>query len=138
LVITLRIPLYVSRRAGSQTPVVITMYSITAAFASMPFKAKTDGAGMSLPKPYLKGRFHIYCNLDRENLPSSPRARFTLSHELGHYFIDEHQNNLASGQVRPHPSAAENALCSLRLRGASGWNYFSCVARRFVQQTHHR
>jgi hypothetical protein len=49
-------------------------------------------------------QFEIRCNLDRENLPGSPRGRFTLAHELGHYFIDEHRKALVSGVVRPHSS----------------------------------
>jgi Zn-dependent peptidase ImmA (M78 family) len=53
------------------------------------------------------GRFHIYCNLDRVGTPSAGRARFTLAHELGHYFIDEHRNALAAGLAPSHPSFAE-------------------------------
>lgn len=55
------------------------------------------------------GEFFIHCNLDRENLPDSPRGRFTLAHELGHYFIDEHRNNLLTGAAGPHPSFAERS-----------------------------
>ena len=55
------------------------------------------------------GRFHIFCNI-RDELPilqaTSPRIRFTLGHEFGHYFIDEHRNALASGKP-PHPSFTE-------------------------------
>lgn len=61
------------------------------------------------------GRFYIHCNLDRENRSGSPRGRFTLSHELGHYFIDEHRNGLASGRVRPHPSFADKPSGDLRV-----------------------
>jgi Zn-dependent peptidase ImmA (M78 family) len=50
------------------------------------------------------GKFHIYCNLDRVESPNSPRARFTLAHELGHYFIDEHRNALLNGMVPAHSS----------------------------------
>lgn len=52
-------------------------------------------------------RFHIYCNLDRVQGENSPRARFTLGHELGHYFIDEHRNALSSGKAPAHPSRCE-------------------------------
>lgn len=51
-------------------------------------------------------RFHVYCNTDRESTRGSARARFTLAHELGHYFIDEHRNALLSG-VDPHYSQSE-------------------------------
>lgn len=64
---------------------------------------------------YDHGRFYIHCNLDRENLPTSGRGRFTLSHELGHYFIDEHRNALASGRVRPHPSFSDQHGSNLRI-----------------------
>ena len=62
---------------------------------------------------YEKGAFFIHCNLDRDNAPGSSRARFTLAHELGHYFIDEHRNNLISGQVGPHPSCTDRATAGL-------------------------
>lgn len=52
-------------------------------------------------------RFHIYCNLDRVESSNSPRARFTVGHELGHYFIDEHRNALKSGLAPAHGSRAE-------------------------------
>ena len=51
-------------------------------------------------------RFHVYCNTNRESPRGSARARFTLAHELGHYFIDEHRNALLSG-VDPHYSQSE-------------------------------
>jgi Zn-dependent peptidase ImmA (M78 family) len=54
-----------------------------------------------------KQRFHIYCNLDRVGNAKSPRARFTIAHELGHYFIDEHRNALSSGMVPAHGSQSE-------------------------------
>ena len=50
------------------------------------------------------GRFFIYCNLDRVESLASSRARFTLAHELGHYYIPEHHNALKSGLVPKHPS----------------------------------
>lgn len=53
------------------------------------------------------GRFHIYCNLDRVQTKHSPRARFTLAHELGHFFLDDHRNALAAGLVPSHPSQCD-------------------------------
>lgn len=45
------------------------------------------------------GTFSVHLNLSRVGGdPSSPRARFSLGHELGHYFIDEHRNALLAGQ----------------------------------------
>lgn len=52
-------------------------------------------------------RFFIYCNLDKSGGMDTPRARFTLSHELGHYFIDEHRNILRSGKTLHHGSSVE-------------------------------
>ena len=55
---------------------------------------------------HLAGRFHIVCNLDRVGQRNSPRARFTLGHELGHFYIDEHRNALTHGRAPAHPRAA--------------------------------
>ena len=51
-------------------------------------------------------RFCVYCNLDRVDSRSSPRATFTLGHELGHYFIDEHRRALLAGHD-PHGCEVE-------------------------------
>jgi hypothetical protein len=56
---------------------------------------------------YGAGRFHLYANITRLKHIGSPRARFTFSHELGHYFIDSHRNALKSGLLKPHPSFCE-------------------------------
>lgn len=56
---------------------------------------------------YKNHRFHIYINLERVRHPSFPRSRFTFAHELGHYFIDEHRNELKSGNNLYHPSKCE-------------------------------
>jgi Zn-dependent peptidase ImmA (M78 family) len=53
---------------------------------------------------YHRGQFHIYSNLDRVENPNAPRARFTLGHELGHYYINEHRNALKRGLMPSHPS----------------------------------
>ncbi len=54
------------------------------------------------------GRFHIYCNLAKcSGDPNSGRARFTLAHELGHYFIDEHRSALESGSAPAHAYNAD-------------------------------
>lgn len=46
---------------------------------------------------YKAGRFHIYGNGDRIREPNYPRARFTFSHELGHFYIDDHRVSLENG-----------------------------------------
>ncbi|MFO1500209.1 MAG: ImmA/IrrE family metallo-endopeptidase [Verrucomicrobiota bacterium] len=51
--------------------------------------------------------FHIYCNTARGQPCNSPRARFTIGHELGHFFIDEHRNALLAGKP-PHSSFTEH------------------------------
>jgi Zn-dependent peptidase ImmA (M78 family) len=53
------------------------------------------------------GMFHIYCNLNRVGTETSPRARFTIGHELGHFYIDEHRNELAAGRTLRHGSRCE-------------------------------
>jgi len=62
---------------------------------------------------YEAGEFHVYCNLDRGNTPGSGRGRFTLAHELAHYFIDEHRIALMSGRIKPHPSKEDNVTARL-------------------------
>lgn len=52
-------------------------------------------------------RFFIYCNLDKAGIKDSPRARFTVAHELGHFFLDEHRMVLCSGQNLHHGSSCE-------------------------------
>jgi len=53
------------------------------------------------------GRFHIYCNLDRLERRENPRVKFTLGHELGHFFIVEHCLALRSGRSPGHGSLTE-------------------------------
>lgn len=53
------------------------------------------------------GRFHIFCNLDRLQHRTSGRARFTMAHELGHFYIDEHRHALAHGLTPGHGSICD-------------------------------
>lgn len=53
---------------------------------------------------YSDGHFYIHLNTDNGNHEGSERGRFTLAHELGHYFIDTHRIGLKSGLLEPHPS----------------------------------
>lgn len=53
------------------------------------------------------GKFHIYCNLDRLVRKENPRTKFTLAHELGHFFIVEHSLALRSGRSPGHGSLTE-------------------------------
>lgn len=50
------------------------------------------------------GRFHVYCNEARCGPRHEGRARFTLAHELGHFFIPEHYAALCNGVAPHHPS----------------------------------
>jgi IrrE N-terminal-like domain len=67
------------------------------------------------------GEFHIYCNSRTNEYEESARTRFTLAHELGHYFIDEHRNLLAAGK-NPHGSSTDGQTKFLVEREA---NYFA-------------
>ncbi|HKK44206.1 MAG TPA: ImmA/IrrE family metallo-endopeptidase [Balneolaceae bacterium] len=49
-------------------------------------------------------QFHIHLNETKGNLPTTKRGRFTLAHELGHYFIEPHRQGLKRGLLSPHPS----------------------------------
>jgi len=42
-------------------------------------------------------RFYILLNTDQLSKSESGRVRFTIAHELGHYFIDGHRTKLAKG-----------------------------------------
>lgn len=54
-----------------------------------------------------EGRFHVFANLDRVRSPTSGRSRFTLAHELGHYYIDDHRISLRSGAAPSHRSKCD-------------------------------
>ena len=55
------------------------------------------------------GRFWAYVNLPRNGgHPDAPRARFTLAHETGHFFIETHRRALLAGQP-PHGSTTDFA-----------------------------
>lgn len=49
-------------------------------------------------------QFYIHLNTGKGNKYNSARGRFTLAHELGHYFIDAHRIGLKKGLLKPHPS----------------------------------
>lgn len=53
---------------------------------------------------YDKGKFYIHINTDLGNKKDSAKGRFTLAHELGHYYIDSHRIGLKKGLLSPHPS----------------------------------
>ena len=48
--------------------------------------------------------FHIHINIDNGNKQNSKRGRFTLAHELGHFFLNEHRLGLKYGLLEPHAS----------------------------------
>lgn len=52
-------------------------------------------------------KFHIHLNLRKvAGNQNAPRAKFSVAHELGHYFIDEHRTRLLSEPAKP-------SLCGL-------------------------
>lgn len=53
---------------------------------------------------YDNGKFYIHINTDLNNKVNSRRGRFTLAHELGHYYIDTHRLGLKKGLLEPHLS----------------------------------
>lgn len=60
-----------------------------------------DGLTMFEPST---DEFYIHINTERGNRPDSPKGRFTLAHELGHYFLPHHRLALMRGTMRPHGS----------------------------------
>lgn len=67
--------------------------------------------------------FYIHLNIDNNNKENSVRGRFTLAHELGHYFIDAHRTGLKLGLMEPHPSKTNTKQFNLLEREA---DYFAC------------
>lgn len=49
-----------------------------------------------------QNKFFIHINRERGNTEDSNKGRFTLAHELGHYFIDHHRHALQNGKMQPH------------------------------------
>ena len=47
-------------------------------------------------------KFFIHINQERGNTAYNNKGRFTLAHELGHYFIDHHRHALENGKMQPH------------------------------------
>nr|WP_294795560.1 ImmA/IrrE family metallo-endopeptidase [uncultured Mucilaginibacter sp.] len=48
--------------------------------------------------------FNIHLNSAKGNILSSARGRFSLAHELGHYFLEAHNYLIRNGEIKPHPS----------------------------------
>jgi Zn-dependent peptidase ImmA (M78 family) len=53
---------------------------------------------------YDNSQFFIHINTFRGNRQNTARSRFTIAHELGHYFIDNHRIGLKEGLLTPHQS----------------------------------
>ncbi len=53
---------------------------------------------------YDDSKFFIHINTHRGNRANTLRSRFTIAHELGHYFINNHRIGLKKGLLSPHPS----------------------------------
>ena len=47
-------------------------------------------------------KFYMHINTARNNSEYNTKGRFTLAHELGHYFIDHHRRAMLSGSMKPH------------------------------------
>ena len=60
-----------------------------------------DGLTMFEPST---DEFYIHINTARGNRPNSPKGRFTLAHELGHYMLPHHRLALMRGTMQPHGS----------------------------------
>ncbi|HEX5152800.1 MAG TPA: ImmA/IrrE family metallo-endopeptidase [Parafilimonas sp.] len=50
-------------------------------------------------------RFMIHLNTGRGNNIGNKRGRFTIAHELGHYFINSHREGIKSGNIPMHASS---------------------------------
>ncbi len=58
-----------------------------------------DGLLVSEPRS-----FYIHLNKDKGNQKNSKRSRFSIAHELGHYFIPTHHESILDGTFECHPS----------------------------------
>lgn len=47
-------------------------------------------------------KFYMHINTARHNDANNTKGRFTLAHELGHYFLDHHRRALQNGTMKPH------------------------------------
>jgi hypothetical protein len=54
--------------------------------------------------------FHIYANMDRLAQLKEGRGAFTLAHELGHYYIDEHRHWMEENPGKSLPSLLFSSL----------------------------
>lgn len=90
--------------AGNQFPV--DPVAILRAQTGISFRRGHFGDAFDGLLEWRDEHFWIYSNLSRIGQPESSRERFTIAHELGHYFIDEHRNALIGGVGR-HPSFSE-------------------------------
>jgi Zn-dependent peptidase ImmA (M78 family) len=48
--------------------------------------------------------FYIHLNTAQCNFSKNTKGRFTLAHELGHYYIPSHRLGLMNGTLKPHGS----------------------------------
>jgi Zn-dependent peptidase ImmA (M78 family) len=87
---------------------------------------------------YDKSQFFIHLNTYRGNRPNTPRSRFTIAHELGHYFIDNHRIGLKKGLLSPHPSI-NNENAHFRIEREADY-FASCLLmpeerfKKFIQR----
>lgn len=75
-----------------------------------------DGMTWYEPNP---DEFFIHMNTARGNAKGSAKGRFTLAHELGHYFIDHHRQALECDKMKPHIHSYE-LLARMRNRRLKG------------------
>ncbi|MDJ1498948.1 ImmA/IrrE family metallo-endopeptidase [Cytophagaceae bacterium DM2B3-1] len=72
-----------------------------------------------------KPSFYIHLNTAKGNYQQSKRGRFTLAHELGHYFIDCHREGLKRKILNSHPS--NNILIQHETIEAEADYFASCL-----------
>src|SRR5690606_5416108 len=75
--------------------------------------------------------FHIHINIDRGNTKTSKRGRFSLAHELGHYFINEHRIGLKYGLIEAHASV--NTLARQTLIELEADYFASCLLMPYIK-----
>lgn len=76
-------------------------------------------------------QFYVHINLDRGNSTTSKRGRFSLAHEYGHYFINEHRIGLKYGLLEAH--ASFNSLKHETLIELEADYFASCLLMPFAK-----
>jgi Zn-dependent peptidase ImmA (M78 family) len=78
-------------------------------------------------------RFYIHLNLDKIPDKKSARMRFTIAHELGHYFIDSHRNKLSQGISLSYKSDNDKPLVPIERQANHFASHLLMPRKHFIR-----